>query len=86
MFTTGKQIHFGIDFTAENNDTNYQSGTQAFYFGLNAVIWGYPAVKFEQLMRGRTKPDIVKMGNPQAVVNQFGLVRELRGPEFKHRQ
>ncbi|MFZ0613033.1 MAG: DUF1254 domain-containing protein, partial [Desulfobacterales bacterium] len=46
-------------------------------------IWGYPAVKFEQLMRGRTRPDIVKLGNPQAAVNQFGLVRDLRGPEFK---
>ncbi|MFZ0135164.1 MAG: hypothetical protein WAK95_21705 [Desulfobacterales bacterium] len=29
---------------------------EAFYLGLNAVIWGYPAVKFEQLMRGRTRP------------------------------
>jgi hypothetical protein len=56
---------------------------EAFYLGLNAVIWGYPAVKFEELMQGRTQPDIVKLGNPQSAVNQFGLVRQLRGPEFK---
>lgn len=56
---------------------------EAFYLLLNAVIWGYPAVKFEELMEGRTKPDIVKLGNPQSAVNQFGLVRQLRGPEFK---
>ena len=34
-------------------------------------------------MRARTHPDIVKLGNPQSAVNQFGLVRELRGPEYK---
>ncbi len=56
---------------------------ESYYLGLNAVIWGYPAVKFEELMRGRTQPDIVKLGNPQSAVNQFGLVRQLRGPEFK---
>ncbi len=56
---------------------------EAFYLGTNAVIWGYPMVVFEQLMRGRTSPDIVALGNPQSAVNQFGLVRELRGPEFK---
>ena len=56
---------------------------EAFYLGLNAVIWGYPAVKFEELMEGRTKPEILKLGNPQSAVNQFGLVRQLRGPEFK---
>ncbi len=56
---------------------------EAFYLGTNAIIWGYPAVLFEQLMRGRTSPDIVAKGNPQAAVNQFGLVRDLRGPEFK---
>ncbi len=55
----------------------------AFYLGTNAIIWGYPEVVFEQLMRGRTRPDIVAKGNPQAAVNQFGLVRDLRGPEFK---
>lgn len=56
---------------------------EAFYLGLNAVIWGYPMVKFEELMRARTQPDIVKLGNPQSAVNQFGLVRELRGPEYR---
>ena len=56
---------------------------EAFYLGANAIIWGYPAVMFEQLMRGRTSPEIVAKGNPQAAVNQFGLVRDLRGPEFK---
>lgn len=55
----------------------------AFYLGTNAIIWGYPAILFEQLMRGRTTPDIVAKGNPQSAVNQFGLVRELRGPEYK---
>jgi len=61
------------------------SGTEAeaFFLGTNAIIWGYPAVLFEQLMRGRTSPDIVAKGNPQSAVNQFGLVRDLRGPEFK---
>ncbi len=55
----------------------------AFYLGLNAVIWGYPAVKFEQLMRVRASSDSVRLGNPQSAVNQLGLVRQLRGPEFK---
>lgn len=57
---------------------------QAFYLGVNAVMWGYPAVFFEDLMRGRTPPDAeATTGNPRAQVNQFGLVRNLRGPEFK---
>ncbi|PHS11131.1 MAG: hypothetical protein COA78_10340 [Blastopirellula sp.] len=56
---------------------------EAFYLGVNAVIWGYPAVKFEDFMRERTSPEILKKGNPQAAVNQFGLVRDLRGPEYK---
>lgn len=57
---------------------------QAFYLGLNAVMWGYPAVFFEDLMRGRTDPDAeAKTGNPRSLVNQLGLVRHLRGPEFK---
>lgn len=55
----------------------------AFQVGVDAVIWGYPAVKFEQLMRGRSRPEIAALGQPQAAVNQFGLVRELRGPEYK---
>lgn len=56
---------------------------QAFHLGLGAVMWGYPMVLFEQLMRARTSPDIVASGSPQAAVNQFGLVRDLRGPESK---
>ena len=56
---------------------------EAFYLGLNAVIWGYPIVLFEDLMRVRTTPEILSMGNPQSAVNQFGLVRDLRGPEYK---
>ena len=48
---------------------------EAFYLGLNAVIWGYPAVKFEELMQGRTQPDIVKLGNPQSAVNQTRAAR-----------
>ena len=35
-------------------------------------------------MRGRTEPDAqAKTGNPRSLVNQFGIVRHLRGPEFK---
>ena len=56
---------------------------EAFYLGVNAVIWGYPAVKFEELMELRATPESVKLGNPQSAVNQFGLVRQLRGLEFK---
>ena len=56
---------------------------EAFSLGVNVVIWGYPAVFFEDLMRERTTPEIVKKGNPQSAVNQFGLIRNLRGPEFK---
>ena len=48
---------------------------EAFYVGLNAVIWGYPAVMFDEWMAARTSPDFVKTGNPQSAVNQFGLVR-----------
>ncbi|MDW5318077.1 DUF1254 domain-containing protein [Rhizobium sp. PL01] len=57
---------------------------QAFYLGLNAVMWGYPSVFFEDLMHGRTEADAEKKtGNPRSQVNQFALVRHLRGPEFK---
>ncbi|MPY21140.1 DUF1254 domain-containing protein [Shewanella sp. YLB-07] len=57
---------------------------EAFYLGVNAVIWGYPIVFFEDLIRGRTRPDAeAKTGNPQAQINEFALVRQLRGPEFK---
>lgn len=56
---------------------------EAFYLGLNAVIWGYPIVFFEDLMRQRTTPEILSMGNPQSAVNQFGFVRDLRGPDYK---
>jgi hypothetical protein len=56
----------------------------AFAVGLNVVTWGYPQVFFEDLMRGRTQPDAeAKTGNPRSLVNQFGLMRALRGPEFK---
>ncbi len=47
------------------------------------MIWSYPAVKFEQLMRVRASADSVRLGNPQSAVNQLGLIRQLRGPEFK---
>ncbi|QDO85192.1 DUF1254 domain-containing protein [Shewanella psychropiezotolerans] len=57
---------------------------EAFYLGVNAAIWGYPIVFFEDLIRGRTRPDAeAKTGNPQAQINEFALVRQLRGPEFK---
>jgi hypothetical protein len=56
----------------------------AFYLGLNAVIWGYPAVFFEDFMRERADPaGEAKTGNPNSLVNQYGLVRQLRGPELK---
>ena len=58
--------------------------TEVFHVGLNAVIWGYPMVKFKELMRGRTLPDALKKtGNPRSQVNQLRLMRHLRGPEFK---
>lgn len=56
---------------------------EAFYLGLNAVMWGYPSVKFEQIQRLRSTKESIAKGNPQSQVNQFGLVRQLRGPEFK---
>ncbi len=56
----------------------------AFHAGLDAVMWAYPAVFYEDLMRGRTAPDAEeRTGNPRSQVNQFGLMRHLRGPEFK---
>jgi len=57
---------------------------EAFYLGLNATVWGYPVVKFEQLMRGRTLVDAaLTNGNPRAQVNGMALVRHLRGPEYR---
>ncbi len=55
---------------------------QAFALAVDAVIWGYPVVFFEDLMRGRTAPDAqVVTGNPRSLVNQLARVRNLRGPE-----
>ena len=57
---------------------------KAFYIGLDAVIWGYPSVFFEDFMRGRSLPDTEEVsGSPRSLINQFGRVRNLRGPEFK---
>lgn len=57
---------------------------KAFYIGVDAVIWGYPAVFFEDIMGQRTRPGSEEVtGNPRSQVNQFALVRNLRGPEFK---
>ena len=57
---------------------------KAFSIGLDAVIWGYPSVFFEDLMMQRTLPGAeAATGNPRSLVNQFGLVRDLRGPEYK---
>ena len=57
---------------------------QSFLIGVNAVIWGYPAVLFEDLMAGRSQPDSeARTGTPRSLVNQFGRVRHLRGPEYK---
>ena len=56
----------------------------AFFHGVNTVIWGFPAVLFEDFMRARTLPDAeARTGNPRSLVNQFGRMRQLRGPEFK---
>ncbi|ABG33218.1 DUF1254 domain-containing protein [Roseobacter denitrificans] len=56
---------------------------QAFYLALDAVIWGYPVVFFEDLMRGRATPDAEeKTGNPGSQVNELARVRQLRGPEY----
>lgn len=76
---------FAADMRAPPPDLATMKGKEAtaFYLGLNAVIWGYPAVKFEQLMRVRASADSLRLGNPQSAVNQLGLVRQLRGPEFK---
>ena len=56
---------------------------EMFLLASQVVVWGYPAVKFEQLMQVRTTEAILAMGNPRSAVNQLGLVRSLRGPEFK---
>lgn len=69
--------------SAPNLGTLSGAEAKAFYLGLDAVIFGYPAVKFEQLMRERAQPGASSKGDPQSAVNQFGLVNELRGPEFK---
>ncbi len=76
---------FAADMRAPPPNLGTMKGKEAtaFYLGVNAVIWGYPAVKFEQLMRVRASTDSVRLGNPQSAVNQLGLVRKLRGPEFK---
>lgn len=54
---------------------------QAFYTGLSTFIWGYPIVFTEQLQRDRVNASAP--GVPQAAVNQFGTVRDIRGPEYK---
>ena len=57
---------------------------QAFYLALDAVIWGYPVVFFEDLMRGRTAENAEAVtGNPRSQVNELARVRKLRGPEYK---
>jgi hypothetical protein len=81
---TQKPSH--VDKRSPPPDLGKMEGLEAesFYLGVNAVMWGYPEVFFEDLMRGRTAPDAEeKTGNPRSLVNQLGLVRHLRGPEFK---
>jgi len=57
---------------------------EAFYIGSNVVTAYYPIAFFEDLMRGRAAEDAeAKTGNPRSQVNQLGLVRKLRGPEYK---
>jgi len=51
---------------------------EMFLLASQVVVWGYPAVKFEQLMQVRTTEAILAMGNPRSAVNQLGLVRSLR--------
>ncbi len=58
--------------------------SEAFYIGANAITAYYPIAFFEDLMRGRADIDAEKKtGNPRSIVNQLGLMRKLRGPEFK---
>lgn len=54
---------------------------QAFYNGLSTFVWGYPLVFTEKLQHDRVLAEAP--GVPQAALNQFGLVRDIRGPEYK---
>ena len=57
---------------------------EAFFHGVNTVIWGFPIVLFEDLMRGRTAPDAEAVtGNPRSFVNQLSRMRHLRGPRIQ---
>ncbi len=56
----------------------------AFSVGMNAITTFFPVAFYEDLMRNRISPDSEeKTGNPQAFINQFSLVRQLRGPKYK---
>ena len=56
----------------------------AFNVGVNTIMTFFPIAFYEDLMRNRIRKDSEeKTGNPQAFINQFSLVRSLRGPEYK---
>ncbi len=58
--------------------------SESFYIGANTITTYYPIAFFEDLIRGRADINAEKnTGNPRSIVNQFGLMRKLRGPEFK---
>ncbi len=53
----------------------------AFHLGVSAYIWGYSLVGTERLQRDRILQ--ASPGVPQAALNQFGHVRELRDADYK---
>ena len=58
--------------------------SEAFYIGVQTMTTYYPLAFYEDLVRGRADINAEKnTGNPRSLVNQFGLMRKLRGPEFK---
>ena len=58
--------------------------SEAFYIGANTITTYFPLAFYEDLVRGRADINAEKnTGNPRSLVNQFGLMRKLRGPEFK---
>ncbi len=58
--------------------------SEAFYIGIQTMTTYYPLAFYEDLVRGRADINAEKnTGNPRSLVNQFGLMRKLRGPEFK---
>jgi len=53
----------------------------AFHYGVSAYIWGYSLVRTERLQRDRVTQS--SPGVPQAALNQFSHVRDLRDSSYK---